>query len=796
MLKNYIKIAFRNLAKDKGYTAINITSLAIGVGIFIFMLLLYQYAVTYDSFYPNGDRIYRVVDRIQTSDGSEVHTARTPWKWAPAMESDFPEIESSVRFLIRGKSVTRGNDAFNIGISYVDSSFFDVFNLPLESGDPKTALQGPNKAVIDQYIVDMMFGDEDPMGKVLLIEGKSYEISGVLKEMPANTSIYYEMLVSAENLSQNDLESVDDWKSHEAYTYLLLNEGVNPESVENQFSSFLDRYIGEVGHEEYSPELQALTEMYLTSGLQAEHGLTLNPSYLYIFLAIGLLVLVISCINFINITTARAAKRNTEVGIRKVIGASREQLIFQYLLEVAILTVFSMIIAIVLVEWALPFFNALTGEWQVKIDYAENSFFWGSVASIIVFVTLVAGAYPAFYLSGFQPSRVFKKSSKGSSGSWLRNTLVVSQFSLAVFLLFSSLVVNDQIKYLQEKDLGFNQENLMRMFMAEDVDYDDALRYRDELLRNPQITEVSLSSDSPISDGAMVKYQVPESEVGFSERIINTLYTDHHFIPLMDLKIVAGRNFNAEMASDSLSTVIINQTAVKQFGWEGQDAIGQILRVQTNDESYREAMVIGVMSDYNFQSLQQQIKPLAIQYQPSKLSNLLIRVSAPDSEQINNYIETSWKEFFPGQFFFFYYISDLIFETYSVEHVISQLLTMMTWLTIFIASLGLLGLASYTFMQKTKEIGIRKIMGATTREIVAMFSRDFLRYVIIGILIGLPVAWFLVSQWLRNFAYHTDIDFWTILVVIASILTIGWVTIAWQSIKAAMANPVDSLRSE
>ncbi|MDR8393447.1 ABC transporter permease [Aliifodinibius sp. S!AR15-10] len=796
MLKNYLKIAFRNLAKEKGYTAINVVSLAIGVSVFLFTLLLYQYAITYDSFHKNGDRMYRVIDRIQTSDGNEVTTAMTPWPWAPALEEELPGVEESVRFLTRGRAISHGEDVFNFGISYVDSTFFEVFELPLKKGDPETALDGPGKVVVSPETAKIMFGNEDPVGKVIEIEDEPFEITGLFKKLPPNTSIYYDMLVINTGIDQSDLATINDWESHDIYTYLLLEEGVDPASVEAGLSSFVERHIDAESGEKYAPRLQPFTEMYLTTGIQGEHGLTLNPAYIYIIVSIGFLILVISCINFINIATARASKRNREVGIRKVIGASRPQLVYQYLFEVGILVLITVALSTVLVEWALPVFNSLTAEWQVQINYSENLFFWGSITAIILFVTFVAGGYPAFYLSKFQPARIFKSKSSGSTRSWLRSGLVVSQFTLAVFLLLCSLVVNQQIDYLHQKDLGFNKENLIRMYMSEEISYNDAHSYREELLRNPQIRSVSLASDGPISNGTMVKYATAGDAKGRREMVMNTLFTDDHFIPLMELEMRKGRNFDANLASDSTEAVILNQTAVDQLGWKDESPVGNILEVQEGDGNVREVAVIGVMSDYNYQSLQQQIKPLALQYSPEKLSNLLIRVQAPDQEKVNEYLNNSWKEYFPDRFTHFYYISDIIIETYLVEAVISQLLTMFTWLTIFVAGLGLLGLASYTILQRTKEIGIRKVLGARTREIVCMFSKEFLAYVALGIGIGIPLGWYAVNLWLQNFAYHTNLGLESILIVIAATLLISWGTIAWQAIRAALMNPVKSLRNE
>ena len=794
MFKNYLKVALRNLLKEKGYAAINILSLAIGAGVFLFLLLIYQYAVNYDSFLENRHRIYRVIDRIQTSAGNDVTTAQTPWPWAPAIEDNYAAVESSVRILIRGKGISYKESNFNIGVSYVDSTFFSVFGLPLQLGNAETALDGPGQVVITPEISKMLFGNEDPMGKVIQIENRSHEVTGLLKKIPHNSSIYFEILVSSEGIDKSDFNHINDWESHEIYTYLLLRKGTDPQAIESQLPSLISRHIGNDNQGKYEPRLQAYTDMYLSEGLQREHGQVLNPAYLYIFLAIGFLILLISCINFINLATARVSKRNREVGIRKVVGASRPQLIWQYLLEVGIITVLTVLLSVIFVEWALPLFNNLTGEWQVQINYFENGFFWASIAGIIIFVTLVAGAYPAFYLSAFQPSQIFRSKSAGNSRSWLRTGLVVTQFSLAVFLLLCSLIVNKQINFLYQKDLGFDQENLIRMYISENISYDEAQRYRNELLRNPQITNVAMASDGPISDGTMVEYTSAE-ETELKDMIINTLFVNDQFIPLLDLEIMKGRNFENDRGIDSTSALILNQTAVNYLGWEG-DPIGKVLNVQNEAGLVSEATVIGVINDYNYQTLDKELKPLILQYKPAKLSNLLIRVQSPDPDKVNKYIENTWNAAFPGQFFFYYYVSDLISENYTTEAVISSLLSMFTWLTIFVASLGLLGLASYTINQRTKEVGVRKVLGAKTWEIVAMFSKEFCIYIVLALLIGIPVAWLAVNYWLQNFTYHTDVGWESVLIVVVATILVAFLTVSWQSIKAALMNPVDSLRSE
>ena len=519
---------------------------------------------------------------------------------------------------------------------------------------------------------------------------------------------------------------------------------------------------------------------------------TLDKSYLYIFLTIGFMILIISCINFINISTARSSKRNREVGLRKVIGASGGQLIFQYLFEVFIVTIVALVLANILIELMLPIFNALS-DWQVRIDYSHNLFLWISVISILFFVTITAGGYPAFYLSRFRPARIFRKMSTGNSKSFLRSGLVVSQFAVAVFMLFCALVVKKQIHYLFHKDLGFQKEGVMRILHSGTLS--EARQFRNEISKNPMIREVSLASNGPFSPGELKSYTIQQDNQN-EEYKLHTFFVDDHYIPLLDLKVKSGRNFNNDLATDTTQSVIINEAAVKKFGWQGNDPVGRTVITKIKNGKIKPLTVIGVIRNFNYEDLDQPVKPLILLNRPNQFTMMVVKVDPTQISAATQFINQTWRKDFSGHFIYYQYIQSQLKQWYETESIISQMLSFITYLTAFIACLGLLGLAAYSTLQSLKEISVRKVLGAKVGEIVVLLSMEFMQYVGLGLIIGLPLAWYAVNLWLNNFVYHANIGLTPILTVILATVIVGWLTICWQTIRAALANPVDNLSSE
>ena len=794
MLRNYFKVAYRNLVREKGYTVIHIVSLAMGIGCFLFLLLLTNYAMHINRSQKNGDRIYRVVDHMKSENGSEVTNALTPMPWGPAMKSDFPEISHYVRFLMLGKSVIQNDHVFNTAVMYTDPSIFNVFTYPFAEGNPRHALDGPNKAVLTRAAAKMLFGEKDPLNKIITIDQNNYLITGVLKKLSRQSSLTnnFSVLVSTSNLKQSNYPALTSWNDHRVETYILLKKGASPSQIQKQMPGFLKRFVETKATEHYSPELQPLFSMYLGPTYMNDPHATLNKSYIYIFLTLSFMILLISCINFINISTARASKRRREVGIRKVIGANGEQLVFQYLFEVGIVAILALLLAFLFIEIMLSPFNAMSG-WEVHLDFLHSSFLWISVFAILTFVTLTAGGYPAFFLSRFRPARIFRSASTGSSKSGLRAGLVITQFTLAVFMLLCTLVVNKQVNFLFQKDLGYNRQGVMQIYYSGTRKQAD--RFKQDIQKNSLVENVALASSGPFSPG-VVKTYTAERRSQNEQVLLHTFYSDSHYIPLLHLKLIEGRNFNKDIASDSTHAIIINEAAVKSFGWNNVNAIGKVITEKNDSGKNIRLTVIGVIQNYNYETLDQSIKPMALLNDPGQLSLLIVKVNPEHLQAATQFITTTWKHDFPDQFFYNFFIQTQIKQTYNLEWIISQMLRFITYLTIIIACLGLLGLAAYTTLQRAKEISVRKVLGATVRQIVTLLSVDFMRYVGLSLIIGLPLAYYAVSQWLNNFVYHADIGIWPIVIVMIATISIAWLTISLQTIRAAFTNPADNLRSE
>jgi putative ABC transport system permease protein len=779
--------------REKGYTLIHIFSLGMGVGCFLFLLLLYQYAIHFNEYNTKAGRIYRVVDQVTTKSGNEVSNALTPMPWGPAMKSQFPGISNYTRFLVLGKSVIHNHDVFNTGISYTDSSIFKVFTYPFAKGDPIKALNGPNKAVLTHATATKLFGDSNPINKMIKIDNRNYKVTGVLKKLSHQSSLNnnFSVLVSTENLNSSNFKSLHDWNNHNVETYLLLKKGANPDNITHQMTAFIQHYIGTNAAQHYSPKLQPMLKMYLGPSYMNDPHATLQKSYLYIFLTLGFMILLISCINFINISTARASKRNQEIGIRKVIGATGEQLIFQYLFEVGMVTILAIFLALLLIELVLPMFNALSS-WAVHLNILHDPFLWISTLSIFVFVTLMAGGYPAFYLSRFRPARIFRPTSSGNRKSTLRAGLVVTQFTLAVFMLLCALIVRKQVSYLFNKNLGYNRQGVMRIFYS--GTRQQAKHFENDINRNALIKNVSLVSNGPFSNGTIRTFSINKNG-HTQDALLHTFYADSHYLPLLHLKIISGRNFNRQIASDSSHAIIINRAAIKSFGWNSADAIGKRIIEKQNGKS-KLLTVVGVIQNYNYEGLNTSIKPMAFLNDPNHFSMLVIKVDPGHIQAASKFIRDTWKKDFPDHFYYGQFIQAQIKQWYNLEYIISKMLTFITYLTIIIACLGLLGLAAYSTIQRAKEISVRKVLGATIQSIVILLSKEFLQFIGMALVIGIPLAYFALKWWLNNYVYHASIGFAPIVMVILATFIIAWLTIGWQTIKAALANPADNLRNE
>ncbi len=794
MFKNYFKIAFRNVSKQKGYTLINTLGLAIGMGVCLFLVLLTQYAFTYDQYHENSDRIYRVADKIKQQNGSILDVAISPSPWGQALVADYPEIEKSTRFLYRGAAIEYGDKILRQGITYVDEGIFDIFSYPFKYGTPEGALSQPNNIVLTEEMSIRYFGEQNPVGETLLLDKTPFQVTGVLRKLNPQSSFTFNSLVPFSGLTEEDFASLNNWRSHNLYTYVLLKEGTNVDELESKLPDFITKHVGEEYTDRYTPHLQNIENLLLGSNLYAEHGETLEVAYVYIFIAIALLILIIACINFVNLSTAQGLKRAKEVGVRKVMGAFKNQLVFQFLAEALLLAFFGVIISLVFVELALPWFNSIS-TWSVEAQYGSNPIYLISIVLIVMLVGALAGGYPAFVLSAFKPAAVLKGERAGiRSKSWLKTTLVVSQFTIAIFMIVSTAAVDKQLSFLKNKDLGFNKSDVIVTTIPSEVSSSELELVRDELFRIPGISEVSFSSNIPGEEsGSRIQFH-PEGTMSEDGVLLNTYYIDNHFISQFDLKLVNGRDFSQESGPNESENVIINRSAAEKFGWE--NPIGKTINRRPIEGEPAAYTVVGMVEDFHFETLHRSIQPLLMRYSPEEFYDLSIRANTTDLTALTDQISETLKAFNAGIPVGYYFLEDDIADEYDTEEVIGEMLRYFAYLTIFIACLGLLGLVSFTVINRKKEIGIRKVLGASVSSIVQTISTDFLKLVIFGFVIGAPLAFFLVQQWLNSFAYSTSPDALIFVGSGAAIIAISLLTIGYQAVKAALANPVESLKNE
>ncbi|NGP77672.1 FtsX-like permease family protein [Balneolaceae bacterium YR4-1] len=793
MLLNYLKLALRNLSKQKGYTAINVIGLGIGMGICLFLFLLDQYAINFDTHHENSHRIYRLADKVKTSSGSIVDAAITPAPWAEAITDDFPEVESFVRFTGQNRTVGYGDKVFTFEVEFVDETILDVFTYPLKYGNKETALQNPHSVVLTDFIAETYFGNYNPVGETMMINDVPHTVTGVLKKQPSQSSLWFNMFVPFSSLDKQSYSNIDNWENHNLYSYLLLSESADPTEVEKDLEQFIVKNFGEEGLEKYQPHLQNLEDIYLRSNLFAEHGDSLDISYVYIFTAIGFLILLIACINFINMATAKGIERAREVGMRKVLGAGKQQLIFQFLSEAFLMSLIAVFLGLTLVEFALPLFNDLA-EWNVQAAYFENGFYLITAVLLVILVSLLAGGYPAFYLSSFKPAPVLKGSkTTGKSRSWLRTVLVVSQFSVAVFLIIGSWVADSQIEYLQNKDLGFKSGNIMVSNLPPNLSRENKFMIKEELERKSAVSGSSLTANIPGEDSGSISSFRPEGQFEQDGLLVNYYEVDNSFIALFEIELVEGRNFNAVQAGDTTTSVIVNKAAISQFGWE--DAVGKTIAESTG-ETTRTYTVIGVVENFHFETLHNAIRPLILKYRPEAFQRIAIELNTTELAETAGEINTFLKQFNAGLPVGYFFLESNLAGEYVTEEVISEMLRYFTYLTILIACMGLLGLAAYTTYQRKKEIGIRKVLGASVYSIITGLSLEFVKLTTIGFVIAAPIAYNLMREWLNSFAYSTEISLFMLAGAGFLTVAIAMATISYTTIRAANTNPAEILKSE
>ncbi len=806
MFQNYIKTAFRNLKRYKGYSSINLLGLAIGIACCILILLYVQDEFSYDRYALEYEDIYRIVLSVQTPERGEMNVARTPPPWGPSLAEDYPEVESFVRFKTPMVSWLVSNEAVDKrfhekGFYFADHTVFEFFNLPMLSGDPQTALVEPRTVVLTETVAQKYFGDEDPMGRILRLDNTyDFQITGVIEDVPRHSHFDFDILASISTLGVIPIYGGDvylTWRSGlvpDLYTYIRLRKGSAPQELEDKMPEFLSRYMGEVLNRinvQFNPRLQPLSRIHLHSNLEAEIRANSDIRYIYIFSAIAVFVLVIACINFMNLSTARSASRAQEVGMRKVIGAQKRQLILQFLGESLLMAFLALLLAVVLVMVFLSFFNSLSGK-QLSLSLGNPLAVLGFVG-VTLLVGLLSGSYPAFFLSSFEPVAVFRGSLKsGRSNARLRKFLVVFQFALSIIFIIGTGVVFRQLHYVQNKVLGFDKEQVVVLPMGDPLARQVYLTFKDRVLQSPHV--LALSGTNSVPGGLInIMLLLPEGAEAGNEVTMEAFFVDHDFVKTMGLELAAGREFSLEYSTDAAEAFILNETAVRQLGWEGQP-----LDKRITIQGFRRGRVIGVVKDFHSKSLHQRIEPLVIQIapDPDAFLQLVTRIAPGNIERALDDIREAWEQVYPNDPFVYSFLDEDFDSLYRSERLRGRIFLTFSALAVLIACLGLLGLASFTAEQKTKEIGIRKVLGASEVSIVRLLSMEFIRLVLLAGLIAWPLAYLVMHNWLGNFAYRIKMPLVIFLLAGVLAVIIALATVSIQAVRASLADPVDSLRTE
>lgn len=814
MIKNYITTAIRNMYKNKVYSLLNIIGLAIGVMAFTMIMLYVRFELSFDKYSSNADNIYRVITK-GSMNGNDFNATLSPAPVGAAFVEEIPGVINFTRTRNFGFPVIRYKDKvfseerwFN-----ADSSFFEVFDLELIQGDTKTALKEPNTVVLTKSTAERYFGSEDPMGKTLNSDRRrDYVVTGVIEDPPKNTHFHYDFLSSLMTYPGQANDGI--WVNTNFYTYILLDKNTPPEQVASEFPGMVTKYAGpqieqflgvswdklvEQGSA-YGFFLQPVTDIHLKSNLDYEVEQNGNMLYVKIFSIVALFILVIACINFMNLATARSTKRAKEVGVRKTLGSNRSQLIQQFLMEAIVLSFISFVVAILLVKLFLPAFNTLGG-FQLELNLLSDPIILPAIILLMLLVGGISGSYPAFYLASFNPLKVLKGSpSSNGHKSWLRSGLVIFQFTISITLFTGTMVIYNQLKYIQNKELGYDKEHIVIVEKTDDIGQQIS-SFKEDLKQDPRIISVSNSTHLVGHDFNSGVKQI-QGEPLENAILFTNYFTDGSYSETYGLEIVNGRFFSDDRPSDTLSAVI-NETAANIMGID--DPIGKsIVNVFNDPENPTLTPIIGVVKDFHMQSLHTEIRPMLLQ--PSMLLQSLggngagrytaIKIVAEDTKETVGYIEDIWNKYAIDQPFEYVFMDDDFNQLYIAEERTKKIVTVFTVLAIMIASLGLFGLSSYIAEQRTKEVGIRKVLGASVPNIYLLLSKDILKLVAIATLISWPISYMTMSRWLENFAYRIEFNqlFFLISGIIAFI--IAQATVTTQAVKVAKSNPVKALKYE
>jgi len=797
MFRNYLLIGLRSLQKHRFYSIINISGLGIGLAAALLLVAWITHELSYDKFHRNADRLYRASMEFSLG-GQTARTSVSPTALLPMLQKEFPEVENGVR-LYNPSSwnayiVRRGEKIFQeTKFFFADSTFFQIFSFRLVSGNPATALKEPNSVVLTQSSAKKYFGNEDPIGKSIQINNRTeYVVTGLVEDAPTNSLLQFDFIGSFSSL---DASRETIWWSANYQTYVLLSPAADVPALAEKTEGVVRK---ELAAELTSPgdyvryNFIPLTDIYLRSDMHEDVKVS-DIQYIYVFGAIALLILVIACINYINLSTARAADRAKEVGVRKVVGALRKQLFFQFIGESMIITLLALVLAFLLARLSIPAFNSITGK-----DFAHgmifSQVFVGAAVVVSLVIAVVAGAYPALAITSYKPVSVLKGNFKTSGrGIWLRQTLVVFQFCISIVLIVGTIVVVKQLDFIQNKKLGYEKENIVMLPLDRKTE-EVFSQLKTEILRSGGMSHVARATESPtaIAGGYTIALEGSANKQGM---IVTAMSVDVDFIPTLGMKMSAGRNFSEsdylKVAADTVYSFILNESALHELALDKEMAIGT--RVNLNG---RMGEIVGVVSDFHFAPLQKKIAPLVLFDDNNEYGHIFVRLPAGDHKTSLSTLRDICQKLTPHRPFEYTFLDVQYNSLYTNEQRMGKIITTFAFLTIFIACLGLLGLVSFSAAQKTKEIGIRKVLGATSANIVFLITRDFTRLVLIAIVAGLPIAYWLMSHWLDEFAYRTNVGLWPILLSSAVCIIIAFGTAGYQAIRAALINPSETLRNE
>ena len=801
MIKNYFKTAFRNLRRNKVYSLINILGLSLGLACAMLIILYVKDEVSYDRFHKDVKQIYRIgMKRIKPDGSLDGMNGVTGYFQGPRFTANIPEIKTFVRLQSDRKDIKTGTEIKSQDMLSVDSNFFSVFSFPLLSGNAKTALLNPNSVVISEDMAKKQFGTRDALGKIIMMKDREdkfvpYAVTGVAKRCPQNSSIKFDVLIPMQ-VSKEDAALNENWYNFFLNTFLVLKPGADIKTVEAKMKKVFETEAAEtikMAAEKYGDNaktiysLQHFTDMHLSKDYIADNGLTdaSNPMFSYILSGIALFILIIACINFVNLTVARSIKRAKEIGIRKVIGGNRKQLIMQFLGESFFLCFIAFVLAIILVQLILPVFNDLSNK-ALALSYLFDVKLVAGYIVLFIITSLLAGFYPALILSGYNPVQTLYSRFTLAGKNYLQKGLVILQFALASFLIMGTIIIYSQFNFLTNEKLGYDDTNLVTVDINSwGIKRDKAGVIKDELMKSPAIADVAFKNGG--SWGTLAKVN-GETQMPFSYETV-----DESYIPLLKIPVIKGRNFSKDFPSDSTHSVLVNEAFAKKAGWK--NPIGQEVNFFYNPgEKYT---VVGEVKDYHYESLTKEIGPQLFTMKPgNSFGKTFIKIKPNTATASLQHIEKTFKKLFPASPYSYVFKDEENLKNYEAEAKWKQILLFGAILTIFISCIGLFGLTVLSAEKRTKEIGIRKVLGASVRSIVSILSTDFLKLVFISLIISIPLAWIAANKWLQNYPYRITLNGWMFIIAGLLVILIALATVSFQAIKAAIANPVKSLRTE